>query len=130
LAYGINNQVNNQTIVVYDMGGGTFDVSILELNDDVYEVKSTNGDTHLGGDDFDERIVHYLMDMFQRDSGIDLQNDRTALQRMREAAEKAKMELSTSSKPKSILPFISADAKWSAPFGGGIESCQTRSSDG
>ena len=110
LAYGINNQVNNQTIVVYDMGGGTFDVSILELNDDVYEVKSTNGDTHLGGDDFDERIVHYLMDMFQRDSGIDLQHDRTALQRMREAAEKAKMELSSVLKTEINLPFISADA--------------------
>jgi len=110
LAYGIANRVNNQTIVVYDMGGGTFDVSILELNDDVYEVKSTNGDTHLGGDDFDERIVHHLMDVFQRDSGIDLQNDRTALQRMREAAEKAKMELSSLLKTEINLPFISADA--------------------
>lgn len=110
LAYGINNHVNNQTIVVYDMGGGTFDVSILELNDDVYEVKSTNGDTHLGGDDFDERIVHFLMDVFQRESGIDLQNDRTALQRMREAAEKAKMELSSLLKTEINLPFISADA--------------------
>jgi len=110
LAYGINNNVNNQTIVVYDMGGGTFDVSILELNDEVYEVKSTNGDTHLGGDDFDERIVHYLMDIFQGESGIDLQNDRTALQRMREAAEKAKMELSSMLKTEINLPFISADA--------------------
>ena len=110
LAYGINNNVNNQTIVVYDMGGGTFDVSILELNDEVYEVKSTNGDTHLGGDDFDERIVHYLMDIFQGESGIDLQNDRTALQRMREAAEKAKMELSSLLKTEINLPFISADA--------------------
>ena len=110
LAYGINNNVNNQTIVVYDMGGGTFDVSILELNDEVYEVKSTNGDTHLGGDDFDERIVHFLMDVFQRESGIDLQNDRTALQRMREAAEKAKMELSSMLKTEINLPFISADA--------------------
>lgn len=110
LAYGINNNANNQTIVVYDMGGGTFDVSILELNDEVYEVKSTNGDTHLGGDDFDERIVHFLMDVFQRESGIDLQNDRTALQRMREAAEKAKMELSSVLKTEINLPFISADA--------------------
>jgi molecular chaperone DnaK len=110
LAYGINNNVNNQTIVVYDMGGGTFDVSILELNDEVYEVKSTNGDTHLGGDDFDERIVHFLMDVFQRESNIDLQPDRTALQRMREAAEKAKMELSSMLKTEINLPFISADA--------------------
>ncbi len=110
LAYGISNQVNNQTIAVYDMGGGTFDVSILELNDDVYEVKSTNGDTHLGGDDFDERIVNYLMDVFKQTNGIDLHQDRTALQRMREAAEKAKMELSSMLKTEINLPFISADA--------------------
>jgi len=95
LAYGIQTQANHQTIVVYDMGGGTFDVSILELSDDVYEVKSTNGDTHLGGDDFDERIVHYLLDIFKKETNIDLTSDRTALQRLREAAEKAKMELSS-----------------------------------
>lgn len=110
LAYGIQTQANQQTIVVYDMGGGTFDVSILELSDDVYEVKSTNGDTHLGGDDFDERIVHFLLDIFKKETGIDLISDRTALQRLREAAEKAKMELSTILKTEINLPFISADA--------------------
>ncbi len=110
LAYGIQTQANHQTIVVYDMGGGTFDVSILELSDDVYEVKSTNGDTHLGGDDFDERIVHYLLDIFKKETNIDLTSDRTALQRLREAAEKAKMELSSILKTEINLPFISADA--------------------
>ncbi len=110
LAYGIQTNANQQTIVVYDMGGGTFDVSILELSDEVYEVKSTNGDTHLGGDDFDERIVHYLLESFKKETGIDLTSDRTALQRLREAAEKAKMELSTILKTEINLPFISADA--------------------
>ncbi|MEY2846017.1 MAG: hypothetical protein RL076_1563 [Chloroflexota bacterium] len=110
LAYGIQTNANHQTIVVYDMGGGTFDVSILELSDEVYEVKSTNGDTHLGGDDFDERIVHYLLESFKKETGIDLTSDRTALQRLREAAEKAKMELSTILKTEINLPFISADA--------------------
>ncbi len=110
LAYGIETQANNQTIVVYDMGGGTFDVSILELSDDVYEVKSTNGDTHLGGDDFDERIVHLLLEVFKKETGLDLSGDRTALQRLREASEKAKMELSTLIKTEINLPFITADA--------------------
>jgi molecular chaperone DnaK len=110
LAYGIQTQANHQTIVVYDMGGGTFDVSILELSDDVYEVKSTNGDTHLGGDDFDERIVHFLLESFKKETNIDLTSDRTALQRLREAAEKAKMELSGILKTEINLPFISADA--------------------
>ncbi len=110
LAYGIGQQHNNQTIVVYDMGGGTFDVSILELNDTVYEVRSTNGDTHLGGDDFDDRIVQFLIAEFKTETNIDLSNDRTALQRLREAAEKAKMELSTLFKTEINLPFISADA--------------------
>lgn len=110
LAYGTETQANNQTIVVYDMGGGTFDVSILELSDDVYEVKSTNGDTHLGGDDFDERIVHLLLEVFKKETGLDLSGDRTALQRLREASEKAKMELSTIMKTEINLPFITADA--------------------
>jgi molecular chaperone DnaK len=110
LAYGLDNNITHQTIVVYDMGGGTFDVSILELNDSMFEVLATNGDTHLGGDDFDERIVHYLIDIFKKDTGIDVRGDRTALQRMREAAEKAKMELSSVMKSEINLPFIAADA--------------------
>ena len=110
LAYGLDNKITNQTIVVYDMGGGTFDVSILELNDSVFEVLATNGDTHLGGDDFDERIVHHLLEHFQTDSGIDLRSDRGAIQRMREAAEKAKMELSSVLKTEINLPFITSDA--------------------
>jgi len=110
LAYGIGQHHHNQTIVVYDMGGGTFDVSILELNDTMYEVRSTNGDTHLGGDDFDDRIVQHLLKEFLAETGIDLSSDRTALQRLREAAEKAKQELSTILKTEINLPFISADA--------------------
>ena len=110
LAYGLDNNITNQTIVVYDMGGGTFDVSVLELNDNVFEVLATNGDTHLGGDDFDERIVNHLIDIFKKDTGIDVRGDRTALQRMREAAEKAKMELSSVMTSEINLPFIAADA--------------------
>ncbi len=110
LAYGLDNNITHQTIVVYDMGGGTFDVSVLELNDSMFEVLATNGDTHLGGDDFDERIVHHLIELFQKESGIDVRGDRTALQRMREAAEKAKMELSSTLKSEINLPFIAADA--------------------
>lgn len=110
LAYGLDNQVNNQTIVVYDMGGGTFDVSILELNDNVFQVLATNGDTHLGGDDFDDRIIHHMLELFQKETGYDLRSDRTALQRMREAAEKSKMELSTILNTEISLPFISADS--------------------
>ncbi len=110
LAYGLDNNITNQTIVVYDMGGGTFDVSVLELNDNMFEVLATNGDTHLGGDDFDERIVNHLIDIFKKDTGIDVRGDRTALQRMREAAEKAKMELSSVMKSEINLPFIAADA--------------------
>jgi molecular chaperone DnaK len=110
LAYGIGQHHTNQTIVVYDMGGGTFDVSILELNDTMYEVRATNGDTHLGGDDFDDRIVQHLLKEFLAETSIDLSTDRTALQRLREAAEKAKQELSTILKTEINLPFISADA--------------------
>ncbi len=110
LAYGLDNNITNQTIVVYDMGGGTFDVSVLELNDNMFEVLATNGDTHLGGDDFDERIVNHLIDIFKKDTDIDVRGDRTALQRMREAAEKAKMELSSVMKSEINLPFIAADA--------------------
>ncbi len=110
LAYGLDKQGKDQTIVVYDLGGGTFDVSILELGDGVFEVKATNGDTHLGGDDFDQRIVEWLTSEFKKENNIDLRTDRTALQRLKEAAEKAKMELSTVLQTEINLPFITADA--------------------
>ncbi|WP_062326854.1 molecular chaperone DnaK [Treponema endosymbiont of Eucomonympha sp.] len=111
LAYGFNkDQKAEKTIAVYDLGGGTFDISILELGDGVFEVKSTNGDTHLGGDDFDRRIIDWLVAEFKNDSGIDLSKDRLALQRLREAAEKAKIELSAVASAEINLPFITADA--------------------
>jgi molecular chaperone DnaK len=110
LAYGLDKQGKDQTIIVYDLGGGTFDVSILDLGDGVFEVKATNGDTHLGGDDFDQRIIEWLASEFQKETGIDLRGDRTALQRLKEAAEKAKMELSTVLQTEVNLPFITADA--------------------
>ena len=98
------------TIVVYDLGGGTFDVSILEIGDGVFEVKATNGDTFLGGEDFDTRIVEHLVDTFKKENGIDLKADKLALQRLKEAAEKAKIELSSASATDINLPFITADA--------------------
>jgi len=111
LAFGFNkDQKKEKTIAVYDLGGGTFDISILELGEGVFEVKSTNGDTHLGGDDFDRRIMEWLVDEFKKDSGIDLAKDRMALQRLREAAEKAKIELSAVASTEINLPFITADA--------------------
>ena len=110
LAYGLDKQEHNQKILVYDLGGGTFDVSILELGDGVFEVKSTNGNTHLGGDDFDQRVMNYIADTFKKDNGIDLRNDKMALQRLKEAAEKAKIELSSSMQTNINLPFITADA--------------------
>ncbi|TYO94730.1 molecular chaperone DnaK [Desulfallas thermosapovorans] len=109
LAYGLDKKAN-QTILVFDLGGGTFDVSILEVGDGVFEVKSTNGDTHLGGDDFDKAIVDWLAVEFKKDYGIDLRNDKQSLQRLTEAAEKAKMELSTTMETQISLPFITADA--------------------
>jgi molecular chaperone DnaK len=109
LAYGLDKK-ENETILVFDLGGGTFDVSILEVGDGVIEVKSTNGDTHLGGDDWDERIVNWVADEFQKDQGIDLKTDRQALQRLREAAEKAKVELSSVMETEINLPYVSADA--------------------
>ncbi|UCE34120.1 MAG: molecular chaperone DnaK [Deltaproteobacteria bacterium] len=109
LAYGLDKK-KDEKIAVFDLGGGTFDISILELGDGVFEVKSTNGDTHLGGEDFDQRIMDYLADEFKKDQGIDLRNDKMALQRLKEAAEKAKMELSTSMETDVNLPFITADA--------------------
>lgn len=109
LAYGMDKKATG-TIAVYDLGGGTFDISILEIGDGVFEVKSTNGDTFLGGEDFDQRIVSYLADEFKKESGIDLKNDRLALQRLKEAAEKAKIELSSTTQTEVNLPFITADA--------------------
>jgi chaperone protein dnaK len=111
LAFGFNKDSKKEKVIaVYDLGGGTFDISILELGDGVFEVKSTNGDTHLGGDDFDNRIVEWLEKEFKADQGIDLSKDRMALQRLREAAEKAKIELSSRAETEINLPFITADA--------------------
>jgi molecular chaperone DnaK len=109
LAYGLDKK-KDETIAVYDLGGGTFDISILQLGDGIFEVKSTNGDTHLGGDDFDQRIIDWLADEFRKEQGIDLRQDRMALQRLKEAAERAKIELSSSMQTEINLPFISADA--------------------
>ncbi len=109
LAYGVDKK-GDKKIAVFDLGGGTFDISVLEIGEGVFEVKSTNGDTHLGGEDFDLRVVDYLADEFKKDQGIDLRNDKMALQRLKEAAEKAKMELSGSMETDINLPFITADA--------------------
>jgi molecular chaperone DnaK len=109
LAYGLDKK-KEEKIAVFDLGGGTFDISILEIGDGVFEVKATNGDTHLGGEDFDLRLIEYLADEFKKDQAIDLRNDKMALQRLKEAAEKAKMELSTSLETDVNLPFITADA--------------------
>merc|ERR1719261_653230 len=109
LAYGFE-KASNETILVFDLGGGTFDVSVLEVGDGVFEVLSTSGDTHLGGDDFDKRITDFLADDFEKNEGIDLRKDRQALQRLTEASEKAKMELSTLSQTSISLPFITATA--------------------
>ncbi|WP_446898744.1 molecular chaperone DnaK [Clostridium sp. LBM24168] len=110
LAYGLDKTETSQKIFVYDLGGGTFDVSILELGDGVFEVKATNGDTRLGGDDFDQKIIDYIADTFKAENGIDLRNDKMSLQRLKEAAEKAKIELSSSMQTNINLPFITADA--------------------
>jgi molecular chaperone DnaK len=109
LAYGLDKKKDEQ-IAVYDLGGGTFDISVLEIGDGVFEVKATNGDTHLGGDNFDQRVVDWIAEEFKREHGIDLRNDRMALQRLREAAEKAKIELSSTVQTQINLPFITADA--------------------
>jgi len=109
LAYGLDKK-KDERIAVYDLGGGTFDISTLELGEGVFEVKSTNGDTHLGGDDFDERVIQWLAEEFKKDQGIDLSKDRMALQRLKEAAEKAKCELSTTLETEINLPFVTADA--------------------
>ena len=109
LAYGLEKKVDEQ-IAVYDLGGGTFDISILELGDGVFEVKATNGDTHLGGDDFDQRVIEWLLDEFKKDQGIDLAKDQQALQRLKEASERAKIELSTTSSTEINLPYVTVDA--------------------
>ena len=115
LAYGLDKK-ENKTIVVYDLGGGTFDVTILEIDDGLFEVKSTNGDTFLGGEDFDMRIVNYLADEFKKENGVDLTKDKMALQRLKEAAEKAKIELSSSSQTEINQPFISMDPNGGQPL--------------
>ena len=115
LAYGLDKE-GGRTIAVYDLGGGTFDISILEIDDGLFEVKSTNGDTFLGGEDFDMRIVDYLASEFKKETGVDLKNDKMALQRLKEAAEKAKIELSSSSQTEVNQPFISMDPKTSQPL--------------
>jgi molecular chaperone DnaK len=110
LAYGLDKKKKDETIAVYDLGGGTFDVSILEIGDGVFEVKATNGDTHLGGDDFDQKVMEWIAEEFRKEHGIDLRRDRMALQRLKEAAEKAKVELSSTLQTEINLPFITADA--------------------
>ncbi|HTC85058.1 MAG TPA: molecular chaperone DnaK, partial [Candidatus Acidoferrum sp.] len=109
LAYGLDKK-QDEKVAVYDLGGGTFDISILELGEGVFEVKATNGDTHLGGDDFDQRVIEWLLAEFKKDQGIDLRKDQQALQRLKEAAEKAKIELSSTSQTEINLPYITADA--------------------
>ena len=116
LAYGLDKKTEAKTIAVYDLGGGTFDVSILEIGDGVFEVKSTNGDTFLGGEDFDMRLVEYLATEFKKENGVDLKGDKLALQRLKEAAEKAKIELSSSQQTEINLPFISMNARTQSPL--------------
>jgi molecular chaperone DnaK len=116
LAYGLDKKKESKTIAVYDLGGGTFDISVLEIGDGVFEVKSTNGDTFLGGEDFDMRLVHYLADEFKKENQIDLKNDKLALQRLKEAAEKAKIELSSAAQTEINLPFISMSPQTQSPL--------------
>ena len=111
LAYGLDKEGADQTILVFDLGGGTFDVSILEIGDGVFEVKATHGDTHLGGDDWDQRVIDWLVESFKAAHGVDLSKDNMALQRLKEAAEKAKIELSQVQQTQINLPFITATAE-------------------
>ena len=115
MAYGLDKK-ETKIIAVYDLGGGTFDVTILEIDDGLFEVKSTNGDTFLGGEDFDMRIVNYLADEFKKENGVDLSKDKMALQRLKEAAEKAKIELSSATQTEINQPFISMDASTGQPY--------------
>src|SRR5438067_10189688 len=110
LAYGLDKKTQEEELAVYDLGGGTYDISVLSMAEGVFQVAATNGDTHLGGDDFDQRIIDWLADEFKKDQGIDLRSDRMALQRLKEAAERAKIELSTTQSTEINLPFITADA--------------------
>ena len=128
LAYGLDKK-KNETILVFDLGGGTFDVSVLEVGEGVIEVKSTNGDTHLGGDDWDQRIVSWAADEFKKQQGVDIRNDRQALQRLREAAEKAKIELSSVMETEINLPYITADASGPKHMQLKVEPCQVRADD-
>ena len=109
LAYGLDKK-KNEIIAVYDLGGGTFDISVLDVGEGVFQVRSTNGDTFLGGDDFDQRVMDYLIEEFKKTNGIDLRSDRQALQRLSESAEKAKIELSTVQQTEINLPYLTADA--------------------
>src|SRR5438045_5545312 len=109
LAYGLDKK-KNEKIAVFDLGGGTFDISILDVGDGVFEVKGVNGDTHLGGDDFDQVLIDYVADQFKKENGIDLRKDQMALQRLKEAAERAKKDLSQAAQTEINLPFITADA--------------------
>jgi molecular chaperone DnaK len=111
LAYGLDKEGAEQTVLVFDLGGGTFDVSILEIGDGVFEVKATHGDTHLGGDDWDQRVIDWLVGQFKAAHGVDLSNDNMALQRLKEAAEKAKIELSQVQQTQINLPFITATSE-------------------
>src|SRR5436305_12393865 len=111
LAYGLDKGAEDETVLVFDLGGGTFDVSVLEIGDGVFEVKSTHGDTHLGGDDWDQRVIDWLVNQFKSAHGVDLSNDRMAAQRLKEAAEKAKIELSQVQQTQINLPFITATAE-------------------
>ena len=129
LAYGLDKK-KDETIAVYDLGGGTFDISILEVGEGVVEVKSTNGDTHLGGDDIDQRIVEWMVAEFKRDQGIDVSKDRMAIQRLKEAAEKAKIELSQLQETEINLPFLTADASGPKAHAAEADAGEARTVDG
>ena len=129
LAYGLDKK-KDENIAVYDFGGGTFDISILELGEGVFEVKATNGDTHLGGDDFDQRIIDWIIEEFKKDQGIDLSQRPMALQRLKEAAEKAKCELSTTHETEINLPFITADRFRAQAPEPQAHACQVRTARG
>ena len=128
LAYGLDKK-KDETIAVYDLGGGTFDISVLEIGEGVFEVKATNGDTHLGGDDFDQRVMDWIAEEFKKEHGIDLRKDRMALQRLKEAAEKAKVELSSTVQTEINLPFITADASGTQAPGAHAHPGQARGAD-
>ena len=117
-------------MAVYDLGGGTFDITILEMADGLFQVRATGGDTYLGGEDFDQRIIDWLIGEFQRETGIDLKQDRMALQRLKEAAEKAKCELSTAQQTEIVLPFISADASGPKHLNTVLDAPEVRGADG